>query len=336
MARKATIGDVARLAGVSMATADRVLNGRGGVAPDKERAVLSAARRAKLDRALARSYARRLRVAVLIQGSVNPFHGALAQAFVSEGRAAGEMNIQFLVHHLDPNRADRTAAMVVALAENHDGLIVTSPADPDVAAALRRVSATIPVVTLATDIPQSGRQAYVGPDDQSAGRVAGDLIGRFMGRAGGEVMIVVGLLTIAGHRERELGFRAVLAEHHPACRVVSVVESGEDPERAGLLVAATLRDRPGLGGIYHASAGAGPVVQALRAADRNDVFVITHELTEDRRILLKSRALHAVIDQDPAAEVHVAIETIARLLGRSEGEAAKTWIPLRIFTPENA
>ena len=336
MARKATIGDVARLAGVSMATADRVLNGRGGVAPDKERAVLSAARRVKLDRALARGYARRLRVAVLIQAADNPFHAALAQAFVSERHAAGELNIQFLVHHLDPNRADRTALTVVALADNHDALIVTSPADPEVAAALRRVSATIPVVTLATDIPDSGRGAYVGPDDRSAGRVAGDLMGRFMGRTGGEVMIVVGLLTIAGHREREAGFRAVLAEHHPTCRVISVVESGEDPERAGLLVAATLRDRPDLGGIYHASAGAGPVVQALRAADRNDVIVITHELTDDRRTLLRSRALHAVIDQDPAAEVHVAIETIARLLGRSDGDLVKTSIPLRIFTPETA
>ncbi len=336
MARKTTIGDVARLAGVSIATADRVLNGRGGVAPDKERAVLSAARRLKLDRALPRGYARRLRVAVLIQTPNNPFHAALARAFAAEGHAAAEMNIQFLIHHLDPNRADQTAKAVVALARRHDGLIVTSPDDGEIAAALRGVSASIPVVTLATDISDSGRQAYVGPDDRSAGRVAGDLMGWFMGRAGGEVMIVVGLLTIAGHRERESGFRSVLAEHHPACRVVSVVESGEDPERAGVLVAATLRDRPGLAGIYHASAGADPVVQALRVADRSDIVIITHELTEDRRTLLRSRALHAVIDQDPAAEVRVAIETIARLLGRSDGDVVRTSIPVRIFTSENA
>lgn len=336
MARKATIADVARLAAVSTATVDRVLNGRGGVAPDRERAVLSAARQVKLDRALTRGYARRLRVAVLIQAPDNPFHAALAKAFVAEGRAAGELNIQFLVHHLHPNRADRTAAAALALAERHDGLIVTSPANPEIAAALRRVSASIPVVTLATDIPDSGRQAYVGPDDRAAGRVAGDLMGWFMGRAGGDVMIILGLFAIAGHREREQGFRALLAEHHPTCRVVSIVESGEDAERAGLLVAATLRDRPCLGGIYHASAGAGPVARVLHDAGRSDVIVVTHELTDDRRALLRARALHAVIDQDPAAEVRGAIETIAQLLGRGGGDMPRASIPMRIFTPENA
>jgi LacI family transcriptional regulator len=58
MAGKTTIGDVALLAGVSVATVDRVLNGRGGVTPDKEHRVLSAARRLRIDRVLSRGYAR--------------------------------------------------------------------------------------------------------------------------------------------------------------------------------------------------------------------------------------------------------------------------------------
>lgn len=336
MARKATIGDVARLAGVSMATADRVLNGRGGVAPGRERAVLAAARQAGLDRALARGYARGLRIAVLIQPAVNPFHAALAAAFAAQNRAAAALNMQFFVHHLDVGRPDRTAAAVQALAGRHDGLIVTSPADPGVAAALCRAAAAIPVLTLATDIPGSGRHAYVGPDDRRAGRVAGELMGRFLGPDGGDVLVIVGLLGIAGHREREAGFRAVMAEHHPACRVASVAESREDPERAGAIAAESLRARPDLRGIYHASAGAGPVVAALRAAGRGDVVVVTHELTEDRRALLRSRAIHAVVDQDPAAEVRLAAETMARLLGRLDGAVVSAPTPVRIFTAENA
>ena len=49
MSRKPIIADVARLAEVSPATVDRVLNNRGGVKPEKEARVLSAARRLKLD-----------------------------------------------------------------------------------------------------------------------------------------------------------------------------------------------------------------------------------------------------------------------------------------------
>ena len=86
MSRKPIIADVARLAGVSTATVDRVLNDRGGVNSEKAARVLSAARRLKLDRNLTRRYSRVLRIAVLIQSSANPFHEALREAFASVGR----------------------------------------------------------------------------------------------------------------------------------------------------------------------------------------------------------------------------------------------------------
>ena len=336
MGRKTTICNVALLAGVSVATVDRVLNGRGGVTPDKERRVLSAARRLGIDRALGRGYARTLRIAVLMQPASNPFHAALRDAFEAAGRAYADLNLRFLVHHLDPNQARRTAVAIAALGQRHDGLIVTSPADPLIAAALRRVAAGIPVVTLATDIPDCGRRAYVGPDDRQAGRVAGDLMGRFIGPSGGDIVMIAGLLAIAGHRDREAGFRTVLRDHHPTCRLAAVLESGEDAERAGQIALAVLADFPTLRGIYHASAGAAPVVAALRDRDRTDVVFITHELTDERRALLQDRAIDAVVDQNPAAEVRVAVETMARLLGRLDGEPTTTLTPIRIVMAENA
>lgn len=47
MGRKTTANDVARAAGVSASTVDRVLNGPGGVDPDKERRVVEWARKLK-------------------------------------------------------------------------------------------------------------------------------------------------------------------------------------------------------------------------------------------------------------------------------------------------
>ncbi len=64
------------------------------------------------------------------------------------------------------------------------------------------------------------------------------------------------------------------------------------------------------------------------------VFV-THELTEDRRALLRSRRIDAIIDQDTAAEVRSVTDIMARLLGRADGAAASVLAPVRIFTAEN-
>jgi LacI family transcriptional regulator len=142
---------------------------------------------------------------------------------------------------------------------------------------------------------------------------------------------------MAGHRAREAGFRAVLADFHPAVQLGDVLESREDPERAGLLARRALKADPGLRGIYHATAGATAVVEALRGLGRADGCVfITHELSGQRRALLRERAIDAVIDQNPALEAQVAVETMARLLGRLEGDPVTTFTDFRIFMAENA
>jgi LacI family transcriptional regulator len=335
--RKPTMGDIAREAGVSLATFDRVLNGRGGVAPGKAGAILTAARSLKLDRSLAQRPSRILRVAVLIQAPRNPFHAQLGQGIQMAGRLYHDINLQFLVHHIEPKHPARTADIARAQVGRCEGMIVTGPDDPRVALALGELAARIPVVTLADEITGSGRAAYVGPDDHRAGRIAGDIMGRQLRPAGGHVVIMLGRGDIRGHREREAGFRAVLADFYPETSVTDVLESGEDPDQAGMLVARALAADPRALGVYHCTRGVRQVVEALRRLGRPErPTLIVHELTDDCRILLRGREVDAVIDQNPALEAQVAVETVARLLGRLEGEPASTLTDLRIFMPENA
>jgi hypothetical protein len=98
-----------------------VLNDRGGVAPEKEARVLSAARRLKVDRNLNRRYARVLRIAVLIQSAANPFHEALRAGFASASRAYADLSLQFLIQHILPGDAGGIAATVRGAMDRHDG-----------------------------------------------------------------------------------------------------------------------------------------------------------------------------------------------------------------------
>lgn len=337
MPGKVTARDVAAAAGVSAATVDRVLNGRGGVAPDKERRVLEWARRLRLDRALDQRAARTLRIAVLLQPRENPFHGALQAGFEAANRDFGHFNLQFRISHIDPADPRRTARQVAALGPEHDALVICSAHDDAIAAALAGVAGQDkPVITLATDIRGGGRHTYVGPDNWKAGRVAGDLMGRLLGPAGGAVVMIAGMLSMIGHEEREMGFRSVLRERYPAVRLLEVLQSLERGERAGDLVFRALKGNPGIRGIYNASAGARTVVEAIGALGRGgEVVFITHELTEERRGLLREGMIDAIIDQNPELEVRTAVEVIAAHFGRLDTPPPSTVTPVRIHMIEN-
>jgi LacI family transcriptional regulator len=80
-----------------------------------------------------------------------------------------------------------------------------------------------------------------------------------------------------------------------------------------------------------------PVVSALQRLGRiENTVVVTHELTPNRRMLLKSRKINAVIDQRPFLEARLAVETVAKLLGRLPGEAVSIATDIQIFLAENA
>jgi LacI family transcriptional regulator len=334
---KITARDIGEAAGVSLSTVDRVLNNRGGVAEAKERRVVEWARKLKIDRALNQRAARTLRIAVLLQPPENPFHAAVQRNFEAAARAFPQFNLQFKIHHIEPARPSTTADLIRNLSKTCDGMVIVSAGDEKIAAALREFGRSgKPVITLVTDMRDTERFAYVGPDNLKAGRVAGDLMGRLLGKEGGDVLVISGMLSMIGHEEREIGFRGVLGERYPACRVTDVLESLERAELAGDLVFSALKRNDRIRGIYNASAGASSVVDAVKALGRADeVVFITHELTEDRRQLLRQGFIDVIIDQGPAFEVQTAIEALAEFFGRKEEAPASLITPIHIHTIEN-
>ena len=161
-------------------------------------------------------------------------------------------------------------------------------------------------------------------------------MGRFVGHAGGDIVVVSGLQSFIGQGEREMGFRAVLAERHPQCRLLTVLETREQPEKAGELVAAILKQTPEVAGVYNLSAGDSSIVGALRHFGRaGKTVLVTHELTPERKALLQEGVIDAIIDQNPELEAMTAVQLLARHFGRSGEEALPTTTPARIYIREN-
>lgn len=191
------------------------------------------------------------------------------------------------------------------------------------------------MITLVSDIPLPAA-TYVGLDNYTAGRLAGELVGRFVGDEGGDILVIVGLMSMTDQHERQFAFSEILSERFPSCRIVEISESLESVTRPGEIVERALAENKELKAIYNTSTGVTSVARALEkhSVSKKIVFV-GHELTEHRKVYLKSGTIDALIDQDPHQEVKTVFDVIASSHGRLHPSPASTEVPVRIFMREN-
>lgn len=310
-----TIADIARAAGVSTATVDRVLNERAGVHARTRRRVLSAAQGlGYLDPVPDAALAAVADLAFIVPGGTNTFFGVLSSTLAEVARRrAAEARIR--VHRMEAFHPEALAAGLRELARQADGIALIALDHPAVRTAIRDAAASgVHIVTLVSDIADVPRHAYVGIDNRAAGRLAGHLLGRFL-RHPGPVALFAGSLSYRGHEERASGFRRILAEEFPTLAVVETAEMHDDIERSHRVAASLLREQPGLAGIYNIGAGNRGIVRALEEAGlARQVAFIGHELTEHTRRFLLSGAMDAVIDQDARQEAELAVDTLLRAI----------------------
>ncbi|MGF6492046.1 LacI family transcriptional regulator [Luteibacter sp. 621] len=315
---KTRIIDLAAAARVSPATVDRVLNGRGGVSERAQSRVLEAAKRLKLNRVIETPPARWLNVPILMQSPTIHFYKELARRFGDHEMAMRQLKVRSAVHTFESILPAEIAEQIERLAAGADALVLTTHDHPLVRAAVRRVSARCPVITLASDIPASGRLAYVGTDTEAAGRLAGELMGRFLGPQGGPILIIKGYHHFRSHEQRERGFLQVLREHFPNVRIIARGDSREDPTSTADITRDVLHAVPGLRGIYNTSVGDEGVADVLVAETKpDDVIFIGHDLTDSNRRLLELGHMDAVLDQNLAGQAARALQHVLARFGRA-------------------
>jgi LacI family transcriptional regulator len=181
---RVTLHDIAREAGVSAATVDRVLNNREGVRGRTREVVMAVAHRlgyvteADLPPE-ARNAFQRVTLVFLLPAGTNSFIKLLGQQL--EQQAAERPDIDLRIEELEGFNPTTVAARLAELQGKIDGIGLIAQDHPVVREALRALDrAGVPVVTLASDVQSVPRLAYVGIDNRQAGRLAGQLMGRLL------------------------------------------------------------------------------------------------------------------------------------------------------------
>lgn len=339
-AAKPTVNDIARVAGVSLATVDRVLNARPGV----RRVTIEKVQRAidslgyVRDTAAANLARQRVyHLLFILPQSANEFVQALAHQISEQAEKQVNDRTRLSVawaQLFDPQSV--VDLLDTADAGDIDGIAVFGPETPSVRDAVKRArDRGIAVVSLVSDLPSSERDHFVGIDNVAAGRTAAHLMGRFV-RTPGKVLVITGSRLARDHLERRQGFDLVMAADFPDLEVVPSIEGRDDPALIETVLPAAFASYPDLRGIYASAAGNAGLIQFLEnhGLDR-DVVVIAHELTPMSRQALTSGTFDALISQDCGHLVRSAVRLLRATADKVPFNAAQERIRIDIYLKEN-
>jgi LacI family transcriptional regulator len=312
-----TLVDVAKEAGVSVATVDRVLNSRQGVKLRTRDVVIETARRLNYIGEPANEVSglpqnATIRLDFALPAGTNAFIWMLRAQLQAQAKLRRQLKV--VVSDIEGFNPDTLAQTLLDYRGRTDGVGVIALDHPAVREAIRVLSASgVHVVTIASDILHVPRFAYVGIDNRAAGRLAGYLVRRFVATTSpAKVALFAGSLSYRGHEEREMGFRHILSEEAPNLEIVALREMLDDTEKAYAEASGLLDAYPELAAIYNIGAGNTGIARALRERGREKAIAfVGHEVTEGTKELLLDGTLDAVIDQNPRVEAREALNALS-------------------------
>lgn len=331
-----TLHDVAALAGVSYATADRVLNRRGNVAEKSVRKVTAAMQQLGYVRNIAAanlSKSRQYRLAFVMPRRENAFfarmHNQLDKAALHLKSARVEINVIEIAAFDAAALSDALAGLA---ADPYDGIAVVGVGLRDAPEPLLRLrNAGTKIVSLVSDLPEDSRDHYIGIDNDKAGRTAARLIGMaHTGRPGGagRVLLATGSPEARDHADRLAGARAVLSADYPGLEVAAVVETRDQPDRMRRVLTDAVTPNAGITAIYNVGAGNDGLIEALQAMDLpQKPFCVVHELSRRTAAAVEAGWIDGVLDQRPEIEMTRALALLRAIVDDLPPPPAPELIP---------
>jgi LacI family transcriptional regulator len=331
------IREIARQAGLSEATVDRVLNHRGGVRQSTVDEVHRAIADLRRQRSQLRLTGRTFFLDLVVDAPAR-FSSAVRAALESQLPLVRPATFRARFHLAEAPPVRELAATLDGIARRgSQGVVLKAPDDPLVVAAVQRLTeAGVPVVTLVTDLPTSSRVAYVGLDNRAAGATAAYLLEQWL-PDGGAVLVTRGTGAFRGEDDREMGFRATLRALAPSRRQVDLLDATGDGEVLRGLIQDALAADSDIAAVYslYATGGNAATVTAFADAARRCKAFIAHDLDEENLALLQSGQLSAVLHHDLGLDLRRACHVIMQAHGALPGVPRSWHSGVQVVTPHN-
>ena len=332
--RKNRLEDIARHAGVGVATVDRVLNERGGVSEKTTARVLASAQSLGTKRVLPSNRERRLSIEAVLFRNHSAFYSRLNQALKEVAKLA-DIPATIYRTHIDVDDPERLISHLEAVAESRDGIILFASDLPQISDAIKRLAKQTTIVTISTDIPDSARHCYIGIDNFNAGQSAAK-ISEAICRKGGRILIIEPDPTAWAQMERFKGFQQFFANRGEEEKLRRFYQTKPLTLALGEVIA-LLQAEEDIRVLY--SPINNEFLEMLVEAGRHETTIrsvakIVHDLSPHSIKNLQSGLIDIVLDSNPMQQVFQAVEFISEQHGYVT-KLESSVVDFQLYTSDN-
>lgn len=175
-----------------------------------------------------------------------------------------------------------------------------APSDPEalvspINSALER---DIPVLTIDTDSPNSNRICYIGTNNYTAGKIAGEKMAEMLDGKG-KVAIATGSLTAMNSIERMKGFEDAIKEYPEIEIIKPILCDNEETSKAVELAETAILNNPDLDAFFGVYVFNGPsAAKAVKSAGKEgEIHIVCFDVTDEHLKLINEGFIDAAIAQ---------------------------------------
>jgi len=335
-----TVVEIAKKAGVSIGTVDRVLHKRGRVSDETRSRIQGIIDEAgyqpnPLARHLKRNKVYVIGVLVPELEKESRYWNLIYQGIVA---AAEELSaFSFRIEAFTFTRPDRNSlaqAFEKMVASDCSAWIIAPVMQEETLVLLMEAGNSVPYVLIDSHLPGSRPLATVAQNPFQGGVLAGRLMELLAGPTG--TFMVIRPFTEAFNLNERAGGFASRFSPRPGTRILDVVCSEEDRDETFRILDGAFGETPSIRGIFAVSAIGHKISDYLvERGLRNRVAIIGYDLVAENVARLKDGRMDCLISQRPEEQGRHVMQQIYRKIVLEEDVSARIDMPFDIFFKEN-